>query len=124
MLNRRDYPFLPKAKGPMAHAVIHADSLYISGLTAMGTDAQAEDISKQLQEILSQLEKVLDHEGRTKSDLIKITIFVKEIDKLGIIREALFNFYDSDYPACSLVEISNLVHEDLKIEIEAIAAMS
>ncbi|GAA5443041.1 2-iminobutanoate/2-iminopropanoate deaminase [Microbulbifer sp. NBRC 101763] len=124
MLSRRDYPFLPKPKGPMTHAVIHEKSLYISGLTAMGTDAQAEDLTEQIREILSQLKKVLDYEGLTKSDLIKLTIFIKEIDKLGIIREELFSFYDSHYPACSLVEVSNLVHADLKIEIEAVAAIA
>ncbi|WP_143730238.1 RidA family protein [Microbulbifer sp. GL-2] len=124
MLIRRNYPFLPVAKGPMSHAVIHENCLYISGLVAMGTDAQTEDITKQIHEVLSQLEKVLSYEGRTKSDLIKITIFIKDVDKLSIIREELFAFYDNEYPACSLVEVSSLVHEDLKIEIEATAAMA
>jgi len=38
----------------------------------MGTDAQTEDISIQIHEVLSQLEKVLSYEGHTKSDLIKL----------------------------------------------------
>ncbi|THB75037.1 MAG: RidA family protein, partial [Desulfobulbaceae bacterium] len=51
------------------------------------------------------------------------TIFVKEIEKLTTIREQLFTFYEGNLPACSLVEISNLILPELRIEIEATLAL-
>ncbi|CAM3589081.1 Endoribonuclease L-PSP [Vibrio aerogenes CECT 7868] len=63
-------------------------------------------------------------ESCSKSDLVKLTIYVKEMGQLGQIREILFEFYEGHLPACSLVEVSQLIHPDLHIEIEAIVALN
>ena len=81
-------------------------------------------ITSQATEILSQISQVLDDEDCSRSDLIKLTIFVTDITLLSLIREQLFEFYQGHLPACSLDEVSALIHPDLKIEIEAIAALS
>ncbi|EEX32197.1 hypothetical protein VIC_003296 [Vibrio coralliilyticus ATCC BAA-450] len=47
-----------------------------------------------------------------------------DISLLPSIREQLFTFYEGQLPACSLVEVSKLIHPDLKIEIEATVALS
>ncbi|USD21215.1 RidA family protein [Microbulbifer variabilis] len=123
MLKKREYPFLPSQKGPYVHSVIHENTLYISGLTAQETTSQKKEFLDQAQEVLSQIDNILEYEGRNKSDLIKLTIFIKDIEQTSNLRKALFQFYDGNLPACSLVEVSNLIHPDLKLEIEAIAAM-
>ncbi|MEF1172978.1 RidA family protein, partial [Vibrio sinaloensis] len=93
------------------------------GLTAYGTGAQVSGLIEQTQEILGQLSEILKVEKRSKSDLIKLTIFVRDMSMLGSIRELLFDFYDGHLPACSLVEVSKLIHPDLQIEIEAIIGL-
>ena len=123
MVERITYSHLPKIAGPYVHATKHNGTLYISGLTAFGTDAQAASLTEQCQAILAQIEAVLDTEKKEKKDIVKVTVFVTDIGQLASIRESLFSFYDGSLPACSLVEVSKLIHPDLKIEIEAIVGL-
>lgn len=124
MPEKVNYECLPTIAGPYVHAVKHKDTLYVSGLTAFGTSAQSDPLIAQSEVILAQLAQILKTEKRCKEDLVKLTIFVKYISQLSLIREQLFGFYESFLPACSLVEVSNLIHPDLLIEIEAVVALS
>ncbi len=123
VVERITYESLPQIAGPYVHATKHNKTLYISGLTAYGTEAQTSGLTEQTKEILEQISEVLRLEKRLKSDLVKLTIFVRDMSMLGSIRELLFNFYDGNLPACSLVEVSKLIHADLQIEIEAVVAL-
>ncbi|MCG9651029.1 RidA family protein [Vibrio brasiliensis] len=123
MVERMSYPNLPQIAGPYVHATKHNGTLYISGLTAYGTDAQPLDMAAQAKEVLNQIAQVVEQEKRSKRDLVKLTIFVRDMSKLTSIRELLFDFYDGYLPACSLVEVSKLIHPDLQIEIEAVVAL-
>ncbi|SHO56280.1 RidA family protein [Vibrio quintilis] len=124
MTQRINYEFLPQIAGPYVHAVRHSNTLYVSGLTAYGTAAQSLSLPEQCQEILQQISQILAAESCSKSDLVKLTIFVKDISQLPQMRELLFEFYEGHLPACSLVEVSALIHPDLQIEIEAVAALN
>ncbi|ENY6167239.1 RidA family protein [Vibrio fluvialis] len=123
MVQRVNYDTLPEAVGPYVHATKHNETLYLSGLTALGTKAQAGGFQEQCAEVLVQIEGVLKQEKRSKGDIVKVTIFLKDIAQLSAVREQLFAFYDGHLPACSLVEISSLIHSDLLLEMEAIIAL-
>lgn len=123
MVKRVTYEHLPQISGPYVHATKHDKTLYISGLTAYGTNSQAQEFEAQVDIILKQISEILKVEKRRVSDLVKLTIFVKDITKLSAIRSVLFDFYGKYLPACSLVEVSNLIHPDLQVEIEAIVAL-
>ncbi|CAH1606647.1 MULTISPECIES: RidA family protein [Vibrio] len=120
MVQRISYEFLPQIAGPYVHAARHCETLYVSGLTAMGSPSQSENLIEQTKTILSYLSKILAEEQREKRDLIKLTIFITDINQLSEIRSVLFDFYEGYLPACSLVEVSRLIHPDLSIEIEAV----
>ncbi|MDC9622678.1 RidA family protein [Xenorhabdus sp. XENO-7] len=124
MVTRINYNNLPQVKGPYVHATKHHDLLYVSGLTALGTEAQGHDVKAQTLTVLQQITSILEQEKLHKSDLVKLTIFVKDISQLPLIRPLLFDFYEENLPACSLIEVSNLIHPDLQIEIESIIALS
>lgn len=123
MVERINYNALPNIAGPYVHATKHDRILYVSGLTAFGTPAQSEGLPEQCAQILSQISSILEFEQRRKQDIIKLTIFVRDITLLTTIREQLFEFYEGFLPACSLVEVSKLIHLDLLIEIEATVAL-
>ncbi|MBY8090964.1 RidA family protein [Vibrio fluvialis] len=123
MVQRVNYDTLPEAVGPYVHATKHNETLYLSGLTALATKAQAGGFQEQCAEVLAQIEAVLKQEKRSKGDIVKVTIFLKDIAQLSAVREQLFAFYDTHLPACSLVEISSLIHPDLLLEMEAIIAL-
>ena len=123
MVERINYQGLPSIAGPYVHATKHNGTLYVSGLTAYSTDSQNQGTREQTSEILGQISEILKHEQRSISDLIKLTIFICDMSELGSIRELLFGFYGEHLPACSLVEVSRLIHSDLRIEIEATVAL-
>ena len=124
MVERINYKNLPTIVGPYVHATKHANTLYVSGLTAMGSDAQKEGVCLQTEEILSQIDRILIAEELTKNNIIKLTIYLADISSLSKIREALFAFYEGALPACSLVEVSALISKELHVEIEAIIALN
>jgi len=94
MVERINYKNLPTIVGPYVYATKHANTLYISGLTAMGSDAQKEGVCLQTEEILSQIDRILIAEELTKNNIIKLTIYLADISSLSKIREALFAFYE------------------------------
>ena len=105
------------------HAVRHADTLYVSGLTAFATEAQGQTVQDQARAILEQLAAVAASEGTNLKSLIKITVFLTDITDLAAIRDVLFDYLDGALPASSLVAVSALFSPDLNVEIEAILAL-
>ncbi|URO01382.1 RidA family protein [Leclercia adecarboxylata] len=122
-LVRKNYPELGDVKAPYVHSVKHADTLYISGLTAFGTPAQHKGITAQAEEIFSQIRKIICSEGADFSSLIKVTIFITSFAEINALREVLYRNYGEHLPASSLVEVSRLFSPDLSIEIEAIFSL-
>ncbi|MET2970999.1 RidA family protein [Vibrio harveyi] len=120
MVQRISYEFLPQVSGPYVHATRHCETLYVSGLTALGSSNQAEGLVDQTKTVLSYLSQILAEEQREKRDLVKLTVFITDMSQLAAIRSVLFDFYEGYLPACSLVEVSALIHADLAIEIEAV----
>ncbi|VAW89370.1 RidA/YER057c/UK114 superfamily protein [hydrothermal vent metagenome] len=123
-LERKNYPSLGEPVGPYVHAVKHGNTLYLSGLTAFGTDAQSDDIENQAKEIFRQMQKIATSEDSSLDNIIKITIFVTELSRMNELRHTLFDIYGENLPASSLIHIAGLFDEDLKIEIEAIISVN
>ncbi|OUS26174.1 enamine deaminase RidA [Gammaproteobacteria bacterium 45_16_T64] len=123
-VERKNYIGLDDPVGPYMHAVKHGDVLYTSGMTAFGTAAQKQGVEAQTEEIFRQLAAILNAENNGLEQLIKVTLFVTDLALIGELRETLFSLYGENIPASSVVEVSRLFSPDIKIEIEAIAALS
>lgn len=123
MLERKNYAQLAAPVGPYVHAVSHGGTLYLSGLTAFGTEAQSAAIEIQAEEIFRQIGEIAKAEACGLEALIKVTAFVTEMDRIDELRRTLFNIYDCNFPASSLIRVNGLFAADLKIEIEAILAL-
>jgi 2-iminobutanoate/2-iminopropanoate deaminase len=122
-IQRRNYPALGEAVGPYVHAVRHGDTLYLSGLTAFGTSAQSGKIEIQAREIFRQIAEIAKAEGSGLDNLIKITTFVTELDRIEALRHTLFDICGANLPASSLIHVAGLFAAGLNIEIEAIIAV-
>jgi len=122
-IQRNNYQELGLPVGPYTHAVIHNNVLYTSGLTAFGSHAQQGSISEQAKEIFTQLAFICSQQNTVIANIIKVTIFVCELNDMQELRETLFNIYHVNIPASSLIQVNALFMEDLKIEIEAIVAV-
>ncbi len=123
MLTRKNYNQLQTPVGPYAHATIHNDVFYSSGMTAYGTPADDGSISEQTQEIFRQLSIMLQVEHSGLNNLIKVTIFVTSLSEIIELRSTLFEIYGEHIPSSSIIEVKNLFAPTVKIEIEAIAAV-
>lgn len=119
-IERKVYAALPPAVGPYSHSVRNGNTLYLSGFTAFGTEAQGKSLEKQANAILEQIKTVAVEEGTDMSSLLKVTIFITDFSQAGELRKVLGQYYDGQFPASSLVEVSKLFSPELNIEIEAI----
>ena len=123
-IERKNYSHLNAPVGPYVHAVSYNGFLFLSGLTALGTSAQHQDFAAQVEAIFEQIEKIFEAESISFSQLIKVTIFVTELGEVDQLRRVLFDHYQTNLPASSLVQVTRLFAPELKIEIEAIAAVN
>ena len=100
--------------------------VFVSGQVARDADGQLVgkgDIRAQTRKTLQNVQSVLAESGATMDDVVKVTVFVTDLaDQFAAIHEVRSEFFKSDYPASTLVEIKSLVDKDMLIEIEAIAA--
>ena len=99
--------------------------IFASGQVARDVDGQlvgAGDIRAQTRKTLQNLQSVLTEAGATMDDVVKVTVFVTNLSEhFAAIHEIRAEFFASDYPASTLVEVSRLVDPEMLIEIEAIA---
>jgi 2-iminobutanoate/2-iminopropanoate deaminase len=122
-------PDLQRPVGFFSHAISLERAgrlLFISGLTSRGPDAAivgAGDIRLQTQTVLENMRSVLAAAGGTLEDVVKITIFVRDMGDAEKILEVEQRFFPGPPPASTMVEISRLFDRDHMIEIEAIAAL-
>jgi enamine deaminase RidA (YjgF/YER057c/UK114 family) len=100
--------------------------LFVSGLTSRGPDAAivgTGDIGLQAETILGNLAKVLAAAGGTLDDIVKLTIYVRDMTHAERILEVEQRFFSGPPPASTMVEVSRLFDPEHMLEIEAVAAL-
>ena len=126
-LERMQYPDIAPAGPTYSRAVKAGNTLYISGCTARGTDAQGKSMMEQLDVTLGRLVAVAAAEGAGPGSFAKITCFVTSIADYQLDSQAqkdLFaKHFEEQYPANSLIEISALAEPGLDVEIEAVVVL-
>ena len=103
--------------------------IFIAGQTALDRDGNLigkSDFAAQAGQVFENLATALRASGCTAANLVKLTVFLTDMDNLARYREARNHFFNSvtppAAPAVTLVEVSKLYGPDFLIEIEAIAA--
>ena len=104
--------------------------IFIAGQTAVDADGHVVgkyDFTVQADQVFRNLGIALQASGCTAANLVKLTVFLTDMENLGRYREARNRFFATvtplAAPAVTLVEVSKLYGPDFKIEIEAIAAV-
>jgi 2-iminobutanoate/2-iminopropanoate deaminase len=78
------------------------------------------EIGLQTQQVLSNIQAILGSQGLGMEDLVKVTIFLKDMNHFSRVNEVYGSYFTAAPPARSTVEVSRLPR-DVDIEIEAIA---
>lgn len=118
---------LPDAVSHYCHAVRFGDLVYVSGLVAMderGGVLGKGEAAAQTELIFQQLGMVLDTVGAAPADVLKVTVFLRNVDDRPRINPVRQRFFGDHLPASTLVEVSRLIHEDLLVEIEAVVGIA
>jgi 2-iminobutanoate/2-iminopropanoate deaminase len=125
MTGRQEYT-VPGLAPPISHycdAVRFGDLLFISGM--VGVDAQGRvvgegDAARQTRQIFENMKKVLDTAGAGFGDVLKVTVFLTDIEDRARINPVRQEFFGNARPASTLVQVAKLVRPDLLVEIEAV----
>lgn len=103
--------------------------VFIAGQTALDRNGDLvgkDDFNAQVDQVFLNLGAALGAVGCTAANLVKLTVFLRNMGDLGAYREARNRFFASvsppAAPAVTLVEVSKLYGPDFLIEIEAVAA--
>ena len=113
----------PAAVGPYSQGVRVDELVFTSGqlsfIPATG-ELICDDIQKATRQALDNVKAVLEAGGATLETVIKVTIFVKDMENFSLINEVYTEYFKDHKPARSLVEVARLPKDGV-IEIEAIA---
>ncbi len=122
---RKNYPELPAPGAPHYQSVRVGNMLFLSGATARNTEAEYGDMAAQTDVILKRIKFILEAEGGTLDNIVKITSFVTEIshEAGAATHEVRTKYFGDNLPASTRVQVAGLVEPHLKIEIEATAIL-
>jgi reactive intermediate/imine deaminase len=101
-------------------------TIYIAGQVALdksGNVVGKGDFAAQTTQVFENLRSALAAGGATFDNLVKVTTFVTDLSQMQTLRSIRAKYYGKNAPASTLVQITKLAHEDLMIEIEAIAVV-
>ncbi|MFJ7669625.1 RidA family protein [Lysinibacillus sp. NPDC097195] len=112
----------PAAIGPYAQGIVVNGMFYSSGqipLTAAGELVEG-DIVAQTHQIFANLKAVLEAAGSSLDNVVKTTVFMKDMNDFVAMNEVYASHFGEHKPARSAVEVARLP-KDVKVEIEVIA---
>ena len=113
----------PKAIGPYSQAIAHNGVVYVSGQIpldpATGKVVDG-DIAAQTERVLENLKAVLEASGSSLSQVLKTTVFLKNMADFPKMNEVYGRYFVETPPARSTVEVARLPR-DVQVEIDCIA---
>ncbi|GGG40460.1 RidA family protein [Hymenobacter glacieicola] len=115
----------PAPIGPYSQAIQAGTTVYVSGQIALDSDTGQlvgnGDVVQETHQVMRNLQAVLEAAGYTLRDIVKCSIFVKDLGNFGLINEIYGSYFSADYaPARETVEVSRLP-KDVQVEISCIA---
>lgn len=111
--------------GPYTPAIKAGNLIFVSG---QGPAPGTTDIKDQTQTALENIKKILEAANASVSNIVKTTVFLKDMNDFGKMNRAYKKFFDDNgvegtFPTRTTVEISNLPVATMLIEIDAIAVL-
>ena len=113
----------PAAIGPYNQAILSNNTLYCSGQIAIKPetgDLVLDNITNETTQIMNNILGVLESAKMDFSNVVKCSIFMKNMKDYNEINKVYSNFFTKNFPAREAIEVSNLP-KDANIEISVIA---
>lgn len=118
-------PKAPAAIGPYVQGVNLGQMVITSGQLPVNPEdgSMSDDIAVQARQSLENVKAIVEAAGLSVSNIVKTTVFVKDLNNFATINaayEAFFAEHNASFPARSCVEVARLP-KDAGVEIEVIA---
>lgn len=112
----------PGAIGPYSQAVEIGGMVYTSGQLGLNpeTGQFGEGVAEQTRYSLNNVKAILEAAGAGMEQVVKTTVFLKDMNDFAAVNEVYAGFFSEPYPARSAVEVARLPKDGL-VEIEVIA---
>ncbi|KAB3537245.1 RidA family protein [Alkaliphilus pronyensis] len=113
----------PAAIGPYSQGIESGNMLFVSGqipFVAETMELVSEDVKEQTKQSLENLKVILEEAGYSLKDVVKTTVFIKDMNEFSLINEVYATYFQDNKPARACVEVARLP-KDVKVEIDAIA---
>ena len=111
----------PAPIGPYSQAVKAGNFLFVSGQIAAELAPQG-DIRAETEQVMKNIGAILSEAGLTHANIVKSSIFVKDLNNFGAINEVYGTFFSKNPPARETVEVARLP-KDVNVEISVIAVL-
>ena len=129
-MSRRDEIRVPGLAEPISHytdAVRAGDLLFVSGFVPVDGDGRlvgGDDVVAQTRQVFANLAAVLAAAGATFADVVKVTVYLTDIEDRARINPVRQDIFGDTRPASTLVEVSALATPGAKVEIDAVALLA
>jgi len=114
----------PQAIGPYSQAVKTGNLMFISGQIPLNPetgDLVSGSIADEANQVLKNIKSICEAAGNSLEDIVKITIFLTDLDNFATVNEVMKEHFSEPYPARATIEVSGLPL-GVNVEIEAIVS--
>ena len=114
----------PKAIGPYSQGVVSNGHIFLSGQIPLNSNGELLDgnIQEQVALVFQNIRHLLETENCTLQNIVKLTVFLKDIQDFDAVNDKMIELLEEPYPARSLVQAAALP-KNADVEIEVIAGL-
>ena len=116
----------PNAIGPYSQAVRVGDTVYLSGqipLDPQTMELVEGDIEARARRVFDNLTAVMQEAGGSLSHIVKLTIYLVDLEQFGQVNEVMAEYFDAPFPSRATVAVAALP-KGAPIEVEAVAHLA
>jgi 2-iminobutanoate/2-iminopropanoate deaminase len=113
-------------EGTWSNCLVVDNHVYIAGMTSRSDEFNTivgDNAYEQSKVIFDKIKALIEAAGGTMADIVKVNIFLADINDRQQVWEARREYFKGDFPVSTLLEISKLVHPDMLVEIEAVGML-
>jgi 2-iminobutanoate/2-iminopropanoate deaminase len=96
--------------------------VWVSGQLAFNEEGEIvgkDNMGQQVEQCIKNIDKALKEVGACLDDVVKVTVFVKDMKDLAEIHKIRLKYFNKPYPTSTLVQVTDFVNPDGLIEIQA-----
>ena len=114
----------PAALGPYSQAIRWGDLIFVSGqipIDPATSQVVGDDVAAQTERVLQNLTAILEAAGASLGQVLKTTVYLRDLNDFGKMNEVYARFFSEQPPARATLQVARLPR-DVSVEIEAVAA--